>query len=492
MRIAVILARKSHVESFLISDSYESLSNSHEVHLFLAETIRNFVPANLLHRCYFVENLEHDSKIVTFYQEILTWKNRHKSKSFKFRHFRHYPGLLWVINQFIHKRNAVSNEIGGSDIYLLDAEQSQKAFCRVSLPLRNYLRVLYINVVKKYIIQILGTPGITEICRLFLRIDGIRKPQLLNLLSNNFNLICYVTNGYETLSSEIVSIGKSLDVPTFFLIDNWDNLSSKSCLNRLPSYVSTWGPQSTKHACIIQGYRPNQIFEIGSMRFTCLGQNSHYSGVGNFQDRYVLFLGSYLYFDEVRFLEILSDEIRNAPDVYGDLKIIYRPHPKGTWTFSHVPKSLLDIIKPETWLFDNSDSLIREPEHKRNMHRYSILLNKCLFAVGGLTTALLELALFKKRYVCLDHNELWSSTSPSLVRSNYEHFKELPTLDYIYFSSSIEAFPIVFRNNYVDSVAGYDSELTFDVSNFVNVDVTEFNSRLLSALNQIDSIRHEN
>ena len=67
------------------------------------------------------------------------------------------------------------------------------------------------------------------------------------------DLVVYPTNAFEPLVSEIPIICKNYKVKSYFLIDNWDNLSSKSILINQPDYISVWGKQTANHAKKIQG-----------------------------------------------------------------------------------------------------------------------------------------------------------------------------------------------------------------------------------------------
>ena len=74
------------------------------------------------------------------------------------------------------------------------------------------------------------------------------------------DLVIYPTNAFEPLVSEIPIICKKLDIKSYFLIDNWDNLSSKSILINHPDYISVWGKQTANHARKIQKYQKKSIF----------------------------------------------------------------------------------------------------------------------------------------------------------------------------------------------------------------------------------------
>ena len=81
------------------------------------------------------------------------------------------------------------------------------------------------------------------------------------------DIVLYPTNAYEPLVSEVPKLCKSLNSKSFFLIDNWDNLSSKSILLNKPDYLAVWGEQTKKHATRIQNINSKRVFSIGTPRY---------------------------------------------------------------------------------------------------------------------------------------------------------------------------------------------------------------------------------
>ena len=96
---------------------------------------------------------------------------------------------------------------------------------------------------------------------------------LLNKSVSNYlkdlkpNLVIYPTNAFEPLVSEIPIICKKLKINSYFLIDNWDNLSSKSILINHPDFISVWGRQTANHARKIQDIPKKKIFICGTPRY---------------------------------------------------------------------------------------------------------------------------------------------------------------------------------------------------------------------------------
>ena len=51
-----------------------------------------------------------------------------------------------------------------------------------------------------------------------------------------------------------------------------------------------------------------------------------------------MFFGLVELFDDIKVLKLLNEEINNKPELYKDLKVVYRPHPSRPNIFSHVKK----------------------------------------------------------------------------------------------------------------------------------------------------------
>ena len=58
-----------------------------------------------------------------------------------------------------------------------------------------------------------------------------------------------------------------LDIESIVIVDNWDNLSSKSVLLKYPDKLLVWSDQMADHAQRIQGMQSCDIKVIGSARF---------------------------------------------------------------------------------------------------------------------------------------------------------------------------------------------------------------------------------
>ena len=119
----------------------------------------------------------------------MLWKFRNRSTSFKFRFYRliDFQGFPIKIND---KRN----------------------FKFKTLLIKIYTRVLSIDFFFIILKKLLNS-------KIFLNKD------ILNYINNlKPDLVVYPTNAFEPIVSEIPIICKNQKVPSYFLVDNWDNL----------------------------------------------------------------------------------------------------------------------------------------------------------------------------------------------------------------------------------------------------------------------------
>ena len=264
------------------------------------------------------------------------------------------------------------------------------------------------------------------------------KKVLLKLFENNYDvekivqeykpdLVIFPFTGVEGTGVELVSLSRKYGFKTFFLVNGWDNLSSKGILPYLPDYLGVWGPQPLVDAVNIQGMPAHRVFMLGCARY------EHYLKRDNaelrlFPHNYILFAGAATASDEVTPLRILESVLEELS--LHDVKIVYRPHPgrdekhRGFEIFEpekyrHV---ILDPQIADYYLATtqrNSESLSGQclPELKY----YSSLVNNAIFIISPMSSMILEAALFDVPALVLAHDDGCSLIPPHL-QAKFRHF----------------------------------------------------------------------
>jgi hypothetical protein len=221
---------------------------------------------------------------------------------------------------------------------------------------------------------------------------------------------------------------------SILLVDNWDNLSSKSVLWEKPDVLGCWGEQSKEHAIEIQRMPESSVIPIGTPRIDPYFNKRIEALPSNFNFKYILFLGSSVPYDEAGFLKKLDYEISNNPEIYQGARIIYRPHPlRGGWEAADISKLSATLLDPDVEEAYLSGAIRWNSNAKLPpLDNYPSLLANSEMVVSGLTSMIFEASIFGKYCVGLAFDEKRNLTNPKKLRREYLHFHgidELPNLD---------------------------------------------------------------
>jgi hypothetical protein len=239
------------------------------------------------------------------------------------------------------------------------------------------------------------------------------------------DLIVFPYQSDEIYFGSILSTVKT-KIPFMGLVDNWDNLSSKSNLDVLPDFISVWGNQTKNHAIKYQGFKSRQIFVLGTPRYDNFFKSRNKKIKSNFKFKYILFLESFFCYNNVEELKIL-DELLNNNLLYKNYKIIYRPHP---WQKKHS----IDVEKL------NLKSVIIDPQVKKNylnknfhtdfqpsLKYYPSLIKNAEIVITGPTSMLIESTIFHKKILLLGHKNFSDITYFDQLK-HFVHLKDVEKL----------------------------------------------------------------
>ena len=448
-RVAVVFINELFVSHYELSGSLQDLATSCELTVIYANDIPktpNFFDSQQTK--YYVPHLR-NRKINTKIFNILTWTNKSKSKSFRFRLARR--------NQLrFSDLQAVSNR--AYQIYRYGKRFGYWLLVRTTNALRhNFL-----------IAPILLTWYRTRIALNYSLLESVGK--------ENYDLVVCPVSGFDPDAFDLLDVCALNNVKTLFVVDNWDNVSSKTIYWKKPSHIAVWGEQSLKHAIQIHDFTEKQVSVLGAPRYSnyFVARTDRSESPTDFP--YILFLGTALLFDEDTSLEKLNELVRLNQDRCPNLRILYRPHP-----FRQKSQISYEVL-PE---YVTLDSSLR---HKKNgdlqeytpdLQHFSRILKHCEFVVGGLTSMLLEAAVFGKDFLALVHDDKVNLTSQNNVLSSYEHFVDLHKLETVHFLHHLEDLNFAFQ--YLWSVRGTKDLARIDASRnyFLFDDGQIFSKRLL-------------
>lgn len=433
-----------HIRNYI---SNHVLTNfpGHEVSYLVEEEIVKLLPLELNQIGKFKLNLKLVNENIKFF-DYLTWAFRKKSKSFRYR----------------FKRMYIFPEVKGGILKPLRL-------------LKKYLKAL------KVILG--GTPPFIYFVNKYYRSNlGINFQLKENIENYKPDLIVFPSSAYDTIGNDILRIAQG-KFKTLFIIDNWDNLTSKSIMWIKPDYLTVWSTQAKIHAQEVQDFKETQIHIIGTSRFDVYDiQNA--DPIYNFP--YIVFSGCNLGFDEITALKTLESEIQKNPEIYKGIKIVYRPHPwrqKRDCFDDFIPKDykhvVLDKQLEEAYL-----SKTITTNFQPDLNYYPRLLKNCLFTICPLSTMLLESLICKKDVLVIAYNDGIHPTSPDSVYANYKHFEGIEKLKGITFCSDMKKFSQSFRQSFIE-LKSHTLDRYDDVQYLVYSDKRTYNQRLNDVINTI-------
>jgi hypothetical protein len=234
----------------------------------------------------------------------------------------------------------------------------------------------------------------------------ILKPKLILIPCMATNLEVFLASWYKASTDNNV-----IDI---CLVDNWDNLCSKSTFLLHPSAVGVYGRQSFLFASRIHGIQDEKIFIWGSPRYTLYQSHSSVPHVS----RNVLYCGTSCFYDEVNDIQRYFQAATNYVD--HDTKFLHFPHPWRT-----VPRNLKSYAK---CAYSDPNIECIERNGIRNLSSIASLISSSWFVISGPTSLVLEaLLLSKKVIVSIPHCRA-SIQSPAEIFFGYDHFSGLESI----------------------------------------------------------------
>lgn len=401
-KIAVVLSGDLFLRNYFYSGALFALNNSFDVFLIIEKNIK--IPESLIgDNIFFYNSIDFKSqkKLITLFK-LAAWKYKKYSKTFQFKFLVDY--------------------VSKSKFNFLRKKISWVYYSLFTLP------IIY-DVISSFKISFLPTNNslFSTLCKL--------RPDLVILPTKAFE--------HETI--DLVRISKNLNFKTLYLMDNWDNLSSKTIFLRRPDHIGVWGKQSAEHAKTIQFFENDQITCIGTPRFDnyLLSRKKNISSL--FPFKYILFVGTLKVFDEISVLKLINKIIEKNKEKLGNLKVVYRPYPDIKRSYSSNLKNYSNIVidpQLEDYFYSNSDSFYVHKEGwwvNIGKHQGAIpteeylpgIIKNAEFLIGGITSMVVESLYFHKKFLVLAHEEKNNIWSPRNMFENFIHFSPLRNFDEI-------------------------------------------------------------
>lgn len=315
------------------------------------------------------------------------------------------------------------------------------------------------------IYKILATPILYEIVK-FIFLRKARDEKLVRVIKGlRPSIVLLPSSGYEGITFEIIKIAKEINIPTCMLVDNWDNLSSKTLFTYEPDYLVVWGQQAVEEAREIHGIDETRVFPIGTPRFAEYITAKRDKPESPYNFKYALFAGCALPFDELSALKKIDELIEN--NNY-DLKIVYRPHPSrqkrkclDNFIENEFKNVILDQQARDYYNIDKKSKLSGKVEPP-NLNYYPKLLANMEFMICPLSTMLIEGLIFDKNVFILVYDDKIHYTNPKNCFLSRRHFKGIDKLKNTIMIYKFEDLNKIFLRPDID--LGKNLELSYFIS----------------------------
>lgn len=428
-KVLIIINSEEFVRNYMTTNAFSEIEKDFQCFYLLADRIKK--SDVFRERAVLGEYLIDKAMAARHYHlfNVLTWKYRTKSSSFYFRAMR--------------------------------SRRLQFSFLKSDGFLKKVIKILW-RIFKSAFRHIAGFIGDSNLIFNFyykwqvtrLIVNAGLEEKIIKCLPD---VVLFPSSAYDPDGTDVVRVCKKIGVHVIFLIDNWDNLSSKSILWERPSYIGVWGEQSAEHAVNIQGFKKEQVTSLGTPRFDEYFQVRDIDLKSTFNFKYILFVGTALAFDEVDVLQKLNNIISKHPHIFNSVKIIYRPHPWRQGNDTIVGKGLENIvIDPQIIrVYTGLDSTNFQPD----LSYYPSLLKNAEFVVGGLTSMLIEALIFRKRFMALVYDDGKNYTNQHNAFKYYTHFQGLRDVETLSFCENIDTLEEIFISTWL-SRSNTDAEKT--------------------------------
>lgn len=368
--IFVIISSRYYYK-YITNKCFLQLERKYKVYYLFKDT--NFFKKNLKVKNKIFYKLDEKSSVWTnYFLKYLRFSNDKKCKTFKAMGdwaFPTYSGLKQIFKQ----------------------EKKKESF------FISYLSVVF----KKLIMRILSTKYLSDIFTDFFYKKILIEKNFNNIFSKyKPDLVIYPTHSKEP---EVIKIKKLSDFhkfKTFYIIDNWDNLSTGTYYKYKPDFIGVWGKQTKMHAVKIHNFTKKNVFLIGNCRFDNYFRLKKENFVKN-NKNYILFVAAKIRVDEIYYLKLLNRVLTENKKIFKNTKIVYRLHPqdKNLEILKNL-RNLENVLIDKTVFSDNQIPYFKNDLNILKKNYIPLLIN-AKFIVGCISSVIIEGLIFNKSYLAI-------------------------------------------------------------------------------------------
>jgi hypothetical protein len=236
--------------------------------------------------------------------------------------------------------------------------------------------------------------------------------------------------------SDLISISKRNNIPSLYLMNSWDNPSTKALMVEHPDWLAVWGEQTRIHAREFLEMPDDRIICLGAAQFEAYREEpsplpaDFKKSLGLKEDvDLILFAGSGAGrgHDEIGQMKALDEAIQKG--LLENCHVLFRPHPwHGSRRnepdfyecgFKHIS---MDPAMEECYRLEReSDS---PPIYKADYRQTNVAIKASTIVISGISTMMLEAVHLGRPTICsvyddhVKHDPLLSKVSKMY------HFKE--------------------------------------------------------------------
>lgn len=401
-KIVFVVISTQYFYKYISLKSFKQLEKNYKVYYLFNEKKLDGKNIKIKNRIFY--RLNKRSSVWTLYLiSFLRIANHHRCRTFKAATDWYYPGYR-ALKQLFRQNN-----------------------------LKNYFFLSYLKILlKKLIINAFSMKFLSNFMgKLFYK--NIKIEDNLDKIFSKYkpDLLIYPTHSWEP---EVIKLKKLSDThrfKTFYIIDNWDNLTTKTYYKFKPDFIGVWSPQIKKHAISIQDFKDENIFLIGSSRFDNYF-NLKKKDFKKINQKYILFLAANIRVDEGYYLELLNRILRKNKKIFKNTKIIYRQHPQAKHLIDNNKlDDLENVIIDKTVFTDNQVPYFKNNFNLTKKNYIPLLLNS-EFITGCATSIVIEGLIFNKSYLVIAFEKKKDQFfTPKWSYQKHIHYEGLEKVDNI-------------------------------------------------------------
>ena len=439
-RIGLFIGSDFHARSIVESGVLDALIIDYEVVIFTSLKIKmNFHARFSELNCVEFEVSRKVNKLFSQYLALGTARYMNRSNSFRFRIKR------YILGDYYESRSLLTKFIWANKSFLKALRIVIRILIGKSLFFKYKEKVYFNKLTKQF--------------------------NLSELQSLNFNIFISWSQNAEPSAIASILLGKRIEVPSMVVVDNWDNLSSKSIFPLEPNALICFGQQSVDFAHSIQKFKECKIYPIGSARFEIY--RGLIEGSEKKEPLQILYAGSSIAAEDLEILE-LFEYYYLSNNVNINFKYRRHPYPQG-------PELNLDDLHLKfPRLFKPGQFLPSRVLESLEQTKEELRTTKILVAMP--TTFLLEGVLCKIPTILISFDSKKVRTSSRMMIEELEHLKGIEEVQNISLvNNSIELFAALNRLSKSKNLIQDNSALDY----FVNWESKSFPQKIIEAIEEI-------